>query len=405
MAAAGAVSRVATGASSEVATGAITSAATATWATVTAGTTSVGRPRSASSEVAVSNDGEQHDPPPVLTHDDGVIAIDTLTAGMTDVTAGYLIDAPRPALIECGPALTIASVLQGLAALGLGPNDLAYLVLTHIHLDHAGGAGDVAAAFPNATVVVSEHGARHLAEPDRLNASSARVYGPLFDTVYGACTPVPAARLRSVADRDELDLGAGRVLELLHTPGHAKHHLGVVDQDIGAVFSGDSVGVQLPGMTELRPATPPPEFHLDAALRSLDRYRERSPGRIYLAHYGPVEPADAVLDKAEEQLRRWVEVAEQARDEAHTLGLTGSHELDHVAETLQHRFHVRPPQPRDTSGGDHANDDRDGSGDDRDGKGGDDDARLRLLNDTRANAAGLLRYLHRRDSGELTELG
>ncbi|TVP73866.1 MAG: MBL fold metallo-hydrolase [Nitriliruptor sp.] len=343
--------------------------------------------QSEGSAVTLSDDGGPSDTPPVLTHDDGVIAIDTLTAGMTDVTAGYLIDAPRPALIECGPALTIGSVLQGLAALGLGPSDLAYLVLTHIHLDHAGGAGDVAAAFPNATVVVSEHGARHLAEPDRLNASSARVYGPLFDTVYGACTPVPAERLRSIADRDELDLGAGRVLELLHTPGHAKHHLGVVDPDIGAVFSGDSVGVQLPGMTELRPATPPPEFHLEAALRSLDRYRERSPGRIYLAHYGPVDPADAVLDQAEEQLRRWVEVAELARDEAHTLGLSGTHELDHVAETLQQRFHVRRQPSAEAD--DVA----------------EDDARLRMLNDTRANAAGLLRYLHRRDTGELTELG
>lgn len=346
------------------------------------------------------NDGERPHaaragslPPPVLTHDDGVIAIDTMTAGMTDVTAGYLIAAARPALIECGPALTISSVLEGLASLGLGPEELAYLVLTHIHLDHAGGAGDLAAAFPNATVVVSEHGARHMADPERLNASSARVYGPLFDTVYGACTPVPAPRLRSVADRDELDLGQGRVLELLHTPGHAKHHLGVFDPDIGAVFSGDSVGVQLPGMTELRPATPPPEFHLGAALRSLERYRERSPERIYLAHYGPLDPADAVLDEAGRQLRSWVEAAQGARAEAHRRGLTGSHELDHVAETLQHRYHG------------HGTTTGDAPVVTADPTDADNDARLRLLNDVRANAAGLLRYLHRRDSGELTELG
>ena len=319
---------------------------------------------------------------PITTHDDGVVAIDTLTAGMTDVTAGYLIDAPRPTLIECGPALTVQAVIDGLAALGLAADDLAYLVLTHIHLDHAGGAGDVAAAFPKAQVVVSEHGARHLADPDRLNASSARVYGPLFETVYGACTPVPAERLRSIADRDELDLGGGRQLELLHTPGHAKHHLGVFDPDTGAVFAGDSVGVQLPGMDSLRPATPPPEFHLDAALASLDRYGRRHPEVIYLAHYGPARPADAVLDEAGEQLRRWVEVAESARAEARSRGLSGNHELQHVAETLQHRFEV-------AAEGDAAAE----------------DPRLRLLNDTGANAAGLLRYLHRRDTGELTPLG
>ena len=319
---------------------------------------------------------------PITTHDDGIVAIDTLTAGMTEVTAGYLIDAPRPALIECGPALTIQAVLDALSSLGMGADDLAYLVLTHIHLDHAGGAGDVAAAFPRAKVVVSEHGAHHLADPDRLNASSARVYGPLFDRVYGACTPVPAERLVSIADRDELDLGGGRELELIHTPGHAKHHLGVFDAHTGSVFAGDSVGVQLPGMEGLRPATPPPEFHLDAALASLARYRERGPERVYLAHYGPVSPADAVLTEAGDQLRRWVEVADAARQEARDRGWTGNHELEHVTETLQRRFEV----VRDT--GPAA-----------------DDPRLKLLNDTGANAVGLLRYLHRRDTGELTPLG
>ncbi len=323
--------------------------------------------------------------PPIRTFPDGVIAIDTLTAGLAEVTAGYLLDAPRPTLIECGPALTVDTVLTGLAHLGLDAGDLAYLILSHIHLDHAGGAGDVAAAFPEAAVVVSEHGARHLADPTRLNASSARVYGQLFDTVYGACTPVPAARLHTVGDHGQLDLGGGRVLELLHTPGHAKHHLGVVDPTIGAVFSGDSVGVQLPGMLTIRPATPPPEFHLEAALASLERYRTYEPARIYLAHYGPTGPADAVLDEAGEQLRRWVEVASAAVEEAARLGLDREHELAHVAETLQRRCvdELRATAADDT---DHPQ-------------------ALELLNDTRANAAGIVRYLERRRDGTLTPLG
>ncbi|MEX2548959.1 MAG: MBL fold metallo-hydrolase [Nitriliruptoraceae bacterium] len=319
---------------------------------------------------------------PVRVHDDGVLAVDTLTAGLAGVTAGYLLDAPRPTLIECGPALTIEAVISGLGDLGLGPDDLAYLVLTHIHLDHAGGAGDLAAAFPEATIVVSEHGARHLVDPERLNASSARVYGPLFDTVYGACTPLPAERIQSVADRDELDLGGGRELELLHTPGHAKHHLGVFDPTIGAVFTGDSAGVQLEGMPRARPATPPPEFHLEAALASLERYRERGPKRLYLAHYGPVEPADAALEDAGDALREWVATAEHASEEARANGLDGDHERDHVAETLHRRF------LRSTATGEEEG-----------------DARLDLLNDMRANAAGLLRYLRRRDAGELGAFG
>jgi len=335
-----------------------------------------------------SDDAEVPPPPPIQRYDDGVIAIDTLTAGMNNVTAGYLLAAERPALIECGPALTIDNVVAGLRELGMDPADLAYLVLTHIHLDHAGGAGDIADAFPDATIVVSELGARHLNEPDRLNRSSAQVYGPLFDSVYGACTPIDAERIVSVVDGDELHLGGGRRLELMYTPGHAKHHIGIHDSDTGAIFSGDSVGVKLPGMTALRPATPPADFHLEAALNSLARYREREPARVYLAHYGPVDPPEEALLDAEDRLRLWASVAEAAYLEA--IDATGSAptgtELDHVAETLQRRF-------MDEVDAAALDDDPDAR------------RRLELLNDTRSNAAGLVRYFQRRDAGTLTDIG
>jgi glyoxylase-like metal-dependent hydrolase (beta-lactamase superfamily II) len=330
-------------------------------------------------------DDEPRTPPPVERYDDGVIAIDTLTGGMTSVTAGYLLDAPRPALIECGPAMAVDNTIAGLRSLGMDPGDLAYVVLTHIHLDHAGGAGDVAAAFPDATVVVSEVGASHLADPTRLNASAATVYGPLHDQVYGDCTPIEAARIRGVADGDTLDLGGGRTLELLYTPGHAKHHVGVYDDVTGAIFSGDSVGVKLPGMTHLRPATPPADFHLEAALSSLARYRDREPSRVYLAHYGPVDPPDAALDEAIERLRLWAATAEGAYRDAIGGGPTGT-ELDHVAETLRRRFEDEVDAQAladDPTVGD----------------------RLELLSGYASNAAGLLRYFRRRDAGTLTEVG
>lgn len=326
--------------------------------------------------------------PPITTYDDGVIAIDTLTGGMTSVTAGYLLNAPRPALIECGPALSIEHVISGLRSLGMDPDDLAYLVLTHIHLDHAGGAGDVAAAFPSATIVVSDVGARHLHDPERLNRSAGRVYGSLFNTVYGACTPIAQDRLLGVGDGDQLDLGGGRTLELLYTPGHAKHHIGIHDSETGAIFSGDSVGVKLPGMTSLRPATPPADFHLDAALASIQRYRDRDPDRVYLAHYGPVDPPDEALADADHRLRLWAAVAEAAWHEA--LAETGSPptgtELDHVAETLRRRFLDEL--------------DRHAVAEDPDAR-----RRLDLLNDPRSNAAGLIRYFQRRDDGTLTDVG
>lgn len=300
----------------------------------------------------------------------GIRAIDTLTAGMTSVTAGYLLDAPRPTLIECGPAVSVGSVLAALDAVGMDADDLAYLVLSHIHLDHAGGAGDVAAAFPGTTVVVSEVGARHLVEPSRLNASSRRVYGDLMDTVYGECTPIPEQRVRGVADGDVLDLGGGRRLELLHTPGHAKHHIAALEPDLGALFVGDSVGVRMPGMRTIRPATPPADFDLVLAHRTLSRYRALAPRAVYLAHFGAVDPPDDALAEADEQLRRWADVAETARAE--------HDDLDHVAETLATRFDA----------------DVDPDTDDPDAV-----RRLELLSGHRSNAMGLLRYFTLRDQG------
>jgi glyoxylase-like metal-dependent hydrolase (beta-lactamase superfamily II) len=310
--------------------------------------------------------------------DEGYVAIDTYTGGMSQVTAGYLVPAPRPALIECGPALSIDNVIAGLAEVGLDPGDLAYLVVTHIHLDHAGGAGDVAEAFPSATIVVSEVGAPHLNDPERLNASSRRVYGEVMDEVYGDCTPIEEGRLLGVADGHRLDLGGGRHLELLYTPGHAKHHIGIWDSDTGVIFSGDSVGVKLPGMTALRPATPPPDFHLEAATRSLDRYIDREPTRVYLAHYGALDPPVEGLEDAKHRLHLWAGTAEAAYHE--------HDELDHVVETLAKRF-ADEIDAAATEDDPHA------------------EARVQLLSGIESNATGLLRYLRRRDEGTLTEVG
>jgi glyoxylase-like metal-dependent hydrolase (beta-lactamase superfamily II) len=300
----------------------------------------------------------------------GIVAIDTMTAGMSKVTAGYLLTGPRPTLVECGPSLSIDTVVQALRTLGLDPDDLAYLVLSHIHLDHAGGAGDIAQAFGSATVVVSEVGARHLVDPERLNASSRRVYGDLYDTVYGDCTPIAEGRVLGVADGDHLDLGGGRRLDLFYTPGHAKHHIAALDSDSGALFVGDSVGVKMPGMQVIRPATPPPDFDLVLAERTLARYRELEPDTVYLAHYGAVDPPQEALTEASDRLRMWAETAEAAYAE--------HEELEHVAETLAHRFaNEVTPDPDDP----------------------DAEARLALLSGYESNAMGLMRYLDLRAQG------
>ena len=295
----------------------------------------------------------------------GVLEIDTRLGGWERVTAGYLIEGPAPVLVETGSQSSVPVVLAALEELGLGPRDLAGVVVTHIHLDHAGGVGDVARAFPEATVHVHEKGARHLAEPDRLMRSAALVYGDLLDSLYGRLDPTPADRIHVLADGEEIPVGPGSTLVTVDSPGHAKHHLGlhhVGDAASGLLFAGDAVGVRLPDGGVLRPATPPPDFDLDAALHSLQRFRERRPTGLALAHYGLIAEPTNLLAEAEGTLRRWAEVAEAAwradRDIAGALDAEFGTDLDGVPE--EHR------------------------------------TKLETLNGVHSNAAGLRRWLDQR---------
>ena len=243
---------------------------------------------------------------------EGVHEIDTLLGGWERVTSGYLVDGDEPVLVETGSQSSVPALLASLDSLGVAPESLAHVVVTHIHLDHAGGVGDVALAFPEATVHVHEKGARHLIDPRRLVDSAAMVYGDLLDSLYGRLTPTDAARVHVLEDGEELRVGPGRVLTTIDSPGHAKHHLGLHDSVSGLLFVGDAVGVRLPDAGILRPATPPPDFDLDQALTSIAKFKARRPTGIALAHYGLVPEADAVLDEATEILTRWAEVAEAA---------------------------------------------------------------------------------------------
>jgi glyoxylase-like metal-dependent hydrolase (beta-lactamase superfamily II) len=229
------------------------------------------------------------------------------------VTAGWLIPGESPVLVETGSQSSVPVVLEALAALGVGPDDLAGIVVTHIHLDHAGGVGDLARAFPGATVYVHPVGARHLVDPSRLIASAGRVYGDTLDTLYGRLDPTPAERIRVLDDGDEIRTAPGRALTAIHSPGHASHHLALHDTETGVLFAGDAAGVRLPDVGVLRPATPPPDFDLHLAVRSLHHFAARRPSALALAHFGVLygDPAE-ILDEAEHALRDWAAVAEAA---------------------------------------------------------------------------------------------
>jgi glyoxylase-like metal-dependent hydrolase (beta-lactamase superfamily II) len=242
----------------------------------------------------------------------GVIELDTLLGGWERVTAGYLIEGSAPVLVETGSQSSVPVLLAQLEQLGLGAEDLAGVVVTHIHLDHAGGVGDVARAFPKATVYVHPKGARHLVDPAKLVDSASRVYGPLLDSLYGRLDPTPQERIHVLEDGEAIPVGPDRSLIAVDSPGHAKHHVALHDSASGIIFAGDAVGVRLPDVGVLRPATPPPDFDLDLALHSLDRFAERQPSGIALAHYGLLGDPQELLEEANGTLRRWAEVAETA---------------------------------------------------------------------------------------------
>ena len=268
-----------------------------------------------------------------------VYEIDTRMAGYTGITAGYLILSDRPCLVEPGTSGSAPVVRNALQEMGVSATDLATIVVTHIHLDHAGGVGDIAESYPNAEIVVHEKGARHLASPERLMRSARMVYGDALDTLFGEMKPTEAARIRAVEETGIVDLGAGRRLESHYSPGHAKHHVGLLDSLTGDLYVGDAAGIYIPETADVRPATPPPDFDLDTTLASLDKFRALRPERLLFAHYGPTTDVSEVLDRSAEELRVWVEVAKQAHD----ANLDLDHAVAMIREQTDHRYGLYAP--------------------------------------------------------------
>jgi glyoxylase-like metal-dependent hydrolase (beta-lactamase superfamily II) len=303
----------------------------------------------------------------------GVTAIDTFMGGRERYTAAYLVHAREPALIETGPGTSVEPVCRSLTALGVAPDELAHIVLTHIHLDHAGGVGSLAARFPNATVWVHERGARHLADPTKLVASATRVYGQeRMASLFGRVEPVPAERLRVLGDDAILDVG-GRSIRALETPGHASHHLALVDSSSGVVFTGDALGIHVPNLPVLRPATPPPDFDLDLAVASIERIRAAAGSTLLFAHFGPIAEVDRTCDLAIRRLRDWTDTVRRAMEV--------TSDLDEIVEVLSREA------AREVVTGAEAQLDLD---------------RLETLAGIRMNAQGIVRYLANQAASEPT---
>ncbi len=272
--------------------------------------------------------------PDITDLGDDVFQIDTRMAGYQGITAGYLIRGSRPCLVETGTAPSAPVVRDALAKLGVGAADLATVVVTHIHLDHAGGVGDIAAMYPAADVVVHQKGARHLADPSRLMASARMVYGDALDVLFGTLAPVPADRIRALDDVGTVDLGDGRRLDSHYSPGHARHHVGLIDSASGDLYVGDAAGVYIPETGDLRPATPPPDFDLEVALASLRKFEALRPSRLLFSHYGPVDDVGPILERSAEEITIWVDGTRRAR----AAGMDLDHAIAMVREQTLSRY-------------------------------------------------------------------
>jgi glyoxylase-like metal-dependent hydrolase (beta-lactamase superfamily II) len=227
------------------------------------------------------------------------VLIDLQHLGRSRVIASYLLAGDEPALVDCGPTSCLAGLEAGLAGQGLGVEDLRHLLLTHIHLDHAGAAGALVRRNPGLHVYVSEIGAPHLVDPSRLEASARRLYADDFDRLWGELVPVPEENVHVVG-------GDVLGLEAWPTPGHASHHVSYLSQD-GTCYSGDVTGVVIAPSTLIAPVCPPPDVDLEAWELSLDSIAERRPERLCLPHFGVVEEPAGHIQRTRERLRTWAE--------------------------------------------------------------------------------------------------
>ena len=302
---------------------------------------------------------------------DEVFQIDTQQSGYAGITAGYLIRSSKPCLVETGTASSAETVIAALREIGIEKNDLATIVVTHVHLDHAGGAGHLTSHFPKAQLIAHERGARHLVDPSRLMNSARRVFGKLLDDVMGELLPTSGDRVTSLGDVGKIDLGNGRSLATYYAPGHASHHIGLVDSASGDLYVGDAAGVYIQETKTQRPATPPPDFDLEITIKSIELFRTLAPKRLLFSHYGPVTNIGETLDVSIEELKLWVELVRDARSE--------QLDLDHAVAMIKEKTHERYARLLNDPALSH---------------------RFEELNSTGANIVGINRWLDRVENNE-----
>lgn len=220
--------------------------------------------------------------------------VDLLFRGSPRVIATAFLQGPDGVtLIDPGPTSCLPALEDGLRQRGLTLRDVRSLLLTHIHLDHAGAAGTIVERVPGVKVYVHERGAPHMIDPAKLLASATRLYGDRMDALWGAFLPVPAGQVTVLKGGERLDVG-GTAINVAYTPGHAKHHVSYLDEHAGMAYVGDTGGVRVAGDYLIAP-TPPPDIDIEMWQQSLDTIDKWQPVSLFLTHFGPITPARAHL--------------------------------------------------------------------------------------------------------------
>ncbi|GCF08204.1 MBL fold metallo-hydrolase [Dictyobacter arantiisoli] len=238
--------------------------------------------------------------------------------GEHDVIGAYVLAGKdEVALIDPGPATTIDALIASLEEIEINPQKVTHILLTHIHLDHAGGVGSLLHHMPDARVLVHSKGAPHIEDPAKLITSATRIYKDQMEELWGKIEPVPVEHIQILEGGDTLNI-AGRRLEVHYTPGHASHHIVFFDVHSGELFAGDVAGVRLPQVDYVRPPTPPPDLDIEAWSSSIDLLKKLHPDVLYLAHFGPIHGVIPYLERLRAQIFAWGDIVLQALQEKKT---------------------------------------------------------------------------------------
>ncbi len=258
--------------------------------------------------------------------------IDLHPLGIKDFIASYVLTGRRTAIVETGPTCTIKNLLTGLKEIRVKTEEVDYVAVSHIHIDHAGGAGTLLRHLPNARLLVHPRGAPHLINPEKLWKQTKQVLRDLAE-MYGEIEPVSQERVVVAADAMVIDLGNGVELKILEMPGHASHELSFYEETSRGIFPGDAAGIYLNRLDAIIPTTPPP-FNLEMTLASLERLIAMKPRWLYYSHFGPTDEAIKKLQTYVSQLKLWAEVI-----------LEGTREKEDLA-TIYNRILEKDPATR-----------------------------------------------------------